>query len=113
MDTLETTTALEATERFVGDLNEKFADEQQVYEIDGVGRRYIRVMSYSAKYLREGETPQRSVYLFVDRDNGDLLMPAGLKGPAKHARGSLLLEGGYASALANADRFGGFLYLKR
>jgi len=110
MSTDTLTTPLEATEQFVDALNAKF-DGEQAYEIDGVGRRYIRVMSYSTKYLQHGDRPQRSVYVFVDVATGDLLMPAGLKGPAKGARGNLLDEG-VQDAAARADRFGGFLYKK-
>jgi hypothetical protein len=48
------------------------------------GRRYWRVVreSFGAK----------SAYCFVDKTNGDILMAATWKAPAKHARGNVLDE---------------------
>ena len=48
-----------------------------------VGRKYIRVVS------ARGNGGGRSVYAFINKENGDVLMPAGWKAPAKHARGNV------------------------
>ena len=45
-----------------------------------VGRRYVRVVKIDN---------QRSVHSFVDITNGDILMAASWKAPAKHARGNV------------------------
>ena len=50
------------------------------------GRRY-------AKVVRRNEAlTSRSVYCFVDRTNGNVLMAATWKAPAKGARGNVLAE---------------------
>lgn len=41
------------------------------------GQRYIRVFR------------DNSCYAFIDKTNGDVLMPASYKAPAKHARGNI------------------------
>jgi len=47
------------------------------------GRRYVRV-------VRVDSGDQRSAHCFIDRTNGDVLKPAGWKGPAKNfARGNI------------------------
>ena len=45
------------------------------------GKRYVRVISNAHG--------SRSAFCFVDRETGDVLKPAGWKGPAKHARGNI------------------------
>jgi len=50
------------------------------------GRRYFRVVRVGVNNLH------RSAYCFVDRTNGDVLKPAGWKGPAKHARGNIFTD---------------------
>jgi len=49
------------------------------------GPRYIRVVSEKGP----NHAPQRSVYCFIDKTNGDVLKAAGWKAPAKHARGNI------------------------
>lgn len=34
----------------------------------------------------------RSVHCFIQKDNGDILKPAGWKAPAKHARGNIYVD---------------------
>lgn len=46
------------------------------------GPRYWRVVA-----VTDG---QRSAFAFLDTKSGDVLKPAGWKGPAKHARGNVL-----------------------
>lgn len=46
------------------------------------GPKYIRV-------TRHHSTDHGSAYCFVNRENGDILKPAGFKTPAKHARGNI------------------------
>jgi len=59
------------------------------------GRRYVRIVKASGS--------GRHAFAFIDTTNGDVLKPAGWKGPAKHARGSILGE-------ASADAYGVTLY---
>lgn len=54
------------------------------------GRRYVRVVEESTMNGRTGMG--RSVYVFIDTRNGDVLKPASWKGPAKHARGNIFTE---------------------
>lgn len=53
-----------------------------------VGPKYVRVVRQE-KRLDTGEIHARSVYCFVQKDNGDILKAASWKAPAKHARGSI------------------------
>ena len=50
------------------------------------GSRYIKVM------CRDLNNNGRHVWAFIDRSNGDVLKPASLNAPAKHARGNLFDE---------------------
>jgi hypothetical protein len=75
------------------------------FETD-VGAKYIRVVDTSYS---------RSVHAFVDRETGDLLKAGGWKAPAKRKGGpatvgSLLNDDDFATILARADRYGGYLY---
>lgn len=60
------------------------------------GKKFIRVVRQE-KRRDTGEIHGRSVYCFIQIDNGDILKAAGWKAPAKHARGSVfnanILEG--------------------
>lgn len=62
-----------------------FPNQGAVLSIDPNGKRYRRIVRASTG-LGEGA---RSVHCFVDSTNGDVLYPAGWKGPAKHARGNI------------------------
>lgn len=44
------------------------------------GKRYLRIMKPT------------SIYCFIDKNNGDVLKAAGMKAPAKHARGNIFDE---------------------
>ncbi len=46
-----------------------------------IGRRYVRVV--------RTDVAEHSAHCFVDRTNGDVLKPAGWKGPAKGRRGNI------------------------
>ena len=48
-----------------------------------LGRRYAKLVTTSLS---------RSVFCFVDLDNGDILKAATWKAPAKHARGNIFAE---------------------
>ena len=52
------------------------------------GKKYVRVVR-ADKHLPSGNITGRNVYCFVNKENGDILKPAGWKAPAKHARGSI------------------------
>lgn len=44
------------------------------------GRKYIKIIR------------DRAVYAFINRENGDIMKPAGWKAPAKHARGNIFKQ---------------------
>lgn len=54
------------------------------------GRRYIRIVTNGS---------QRMAYGFLDKTNGDVLMTATWKAPAKHARANLNAPEGWAKAV--------------
>lgn len=51
-----------------------------------LGMRYAKIVRVDAR------NESRSVHCFVDRTNGDVLLAAGWKAPAKHARGNIFDE---------------------
>ena len=53
------------------------------------GRRYVRVVKAQDC---GGVLTQKSVHSFIDMTNGDVLMAASWKSPAKHARGNVFSE---------------------
>ena len=53
-----------------------------------IGPKYVRVVRQE-KQLASGDITGRSVYCFIQKDNGDILKAAGWKAPAKHARGNI------------------------
>ena len=55
-----------------------------------------------------------SIHAFIDIETGDLLKPAGIKAPAKGARGNVTDEK-FMKALKGGkfDKYGGHLYLRR
>lgn len=50
------------------------------------GKRYYKIAKTN---LHDGEEGQTSVWGFIEKSNGDILMAAGWKKPAKHARGNI------------------------
>mgnify|MGYP003626674204 CR=1 FL=1 len=58
------------------------------------GGRYLRIVS--GMRTAAGElTDQRSAFAFIDTRTGNVLKPAGWRGPAKHARGNVFaVDGG-------------------
>lgn len=77
------------------------------FTLDKSGRKFTRVVM-----TVEGGG-QRSVHAFVDNATGDVLMPAGWKGPAKGARFNLLDADSFASLLERCEFAGGYLYMSR
>ena len=64
------------------------------FTVDPKGKRYARIVQNDAL-----PGSSRSVHSFVDRDSGDVLFPAGWKGPARHPRGSIWSGDNGADAL--------------
>jgi hypothetical protein len=75
-------------------------NSEQMYARDGMTRSFVNLVTLEAgpkfvrvvrqeKRLDTGEINHRSVYCFVQKDNGDILKAAGWKAPAKTARGSI------------------------
>ena len=54
--------------------------------IDPKGRKYVRIV------VTNDGSGGRSVFCFINRENGDVLKAAGWKAPAKHARGTIYGE---------------------
>jgi hypothetical protein len=55
------------------------------------GERYIKVSRISENVDPQTHRPiVNSAYGFIDRTNGDVLMAASWRAPAKHARGNIL-----------------------
>lgn len=50
------------------------------------GKRYVKLIRV------DDRSNDRSVYAFVDTTNGNVLMPASWRAPAKHARGNIFNE---------------------
>ena len=55
------------------------------------GNKYVKLIMSSPPFTGGS---QRSVWGFVNKKTGDILMPAGWKAPAKHARGNIFDSGG-------------------
>lgn len=84
---------------FADGLNEKFANDNYRFEV-APGARYDRIMRGSNGRID-------FIYCFVDRQTGGILKAEGLRKPAKGVR-----FGDYRTALAAADPFGSFLYIR-
>lgn len=52
------------------------------HRIDPRGKKYVRIVRYD-------ESGGRSVYCFIEKSTGNILMAAGWRGPAKHSRGNI------------------------
>ena len=61
------------------------------------GKRYAKLIA--EEYRPDGSRLTGSVRAFVDTTSGDILMPAGAKAPAKHARGNIFDGDGGASSM--------------
>lgn len=73
------------------------------------GGRYLKIL----RNYGTPEAPQehnRSVFLFVEKNTGDVFKPASFRAPAKGPRFNLLDPASLADMTARADRYGGFLY---
>ena len=56
--------------------------------------------------------PSRSVHCFVDKNTGEVYMPASYRGPAKGVRYNLLNDKSFEACIQNADWAGSYLYMK-
>lgn len=57
------------------------------------GNKFYRIYTYNLDAMHN-RTPSKekrhvTIWGFVDRENGDIYKPAGLKAPAKHVRGNI------------------------
>ena len=84
-------------QEFIDGLNAKF-DDYAVFSVNP-GKKFDKIVATTSGN-------HSHVYAFVDTD-GNVYKAAGWKAPAKGIRYTSV-----ASALANADRFGGFLYAR-
>ena len=70
--------------------NAQFPRQGSVLKIEG-GRKYIKISKTSTFDGVENEMG-KSVYCFINKENGDVLKAASWKAPAKHARGNIYNE---------------------
>ena len=71
------------------------------YDLSTRGSKYYKVTMNS-----HSDFNSRSVYCFINKRNGDILKPAGWRGPAKGRRGSVIDIYTYK----NSNWHGGWLY---
>jgi hypothetical protein len=64
---------------------EGFTIPAPVVSVDPNGKKYVRI-------TRQTNDSDKSVYCFVEKTTGNILKPAGWKGPAKHARGNIYTD---------------------
>ncbi len=69
------------------------------YEVDPKGIRYKRIVQQDLDADGHALRWGGSAHAFVDTTNGNVLYPAGYKGPAKHARGNIFADDNGRSAL--------------
>ena len=86
-------------DNFMNHLNNSMdKPDSYLYELNTRGSKYFKV-----EMLSPGS---RSVYCFINKRNGDILKPAGWRGPAKGTRGSVIDIDSYK----NSNWHGGWLY---
>ena len=69
-----------------------------IYNLNTRGSKYYKI------------TRDRSVYCFIDKENGNIYKPAGYRAPAKDARANLH---DYDTWVNKIDPYGSWLYKKR
>lgn len=69
------------------------------YELNSRGTKYYKITS------RDRSGPH-GVYVFVNKETGDIFKPASWRGPAKGVRGNINVPESYK----NSDWHGGWLY---
>lgn len=100
-----------ATQEFVDWINtEADIPHGYLWELGTPGRKFVRIIMSTHIDPRTYERRGGSVHAFVDLTTGDLLMPAGWKGPAKGARGNLVT--GLDEIKSRFTWSGGYLYKK-
>lgn len=72
------------------------------------GRKNYKVVAQDEN--SEGAVISRHAHCFVDKATGLVYKAASWSSAAKGVRYNLLDEGSFASALKNADQYGGYLY---
>ena len=78
--------------------NDMDKPDNYLYELNTSGSKYLKFEMLSRL--------SRSVYCFINKRNGDILKPAGWRGPAKGTRGSVI----DTSTYKNSNWHGGWLY---
>lgn len=76
------------------------------YELNLAGRKYLRME------MTTGSNRSRSVHLFIDATNGDILKPATWHKPAKNARFNLFEHDSLQTMLERFNWAGGYLYVR-
>ena len=81
-----------AIKDFISKAQEVVDEHYRNYQWDNIltikkGRRYEKIVSTDTL-----ERPSTRVWAFIDKTNGDVLMSASWRAPAKHARGNLMDE---------------------
>jgi hypothetical protein len=86
------------TAEFIAALNQKFTSIGYAFAIERPGVKYTRIVQTAPGH--------RSVFCFVDAE-GNILKPAGWKGPAKGVRSTLATVD-----ITKVDPYGSWLYVK-
>ena len=79
------------------------------------GRKYHKIIQQNFDTFQDlNEYRDGSVHAFVDRNTGEVYMPASWRGPAKHVRYDMRIinERNYVHNPFNCDWAGGYLYMR-
>ena len=79
------------------------------------GRKYYKIIQQNYDTFQDrNEYRDGSVHAFVDRNTGEVYMPASWRGPAKHVRYDMRIinERNYVHNPFNCDWAGGYLYMR-
>jgi hypothetical protein len=74
------------------------------------GSKYIKIFITTAFKDDLDDTRGWSVWMFIDKKNGNVYKPASVKAPAKGVRFNLMDDDSFADCCQRADWAGSFLY---
>lgn len=86
-----------------GKIQEYFRDNGYTHTPPDVevehGPKYVRIWKVEKSY--SGEVISKSIHTFVNRENGDILKPAGWKGPVKNGKRGNVFDMNYGLGCVN------------
>ena len=74
-----------------------------------VAKKYVKIWVSHVPFKGDSKLPSRSIWMFVDKNNGFCYKPASTKAPAKGVRFGLYQLPAHPET---CDKFGSFLYLR-